>query len=568
MKYFITYDNPLQHLLNITLTVDTPQLSTLELKLPIWRPGRYEAANYAKNIQKITAASEAGIELRVQKLKPSHWKIECEEASEVSIQYSYYAHEMDAGNSFLDEGMVYINFINCLLYLEDRMEEPHEVKLDLPDSYSIACSLKQDGNLLKANSYYELADSPMIASTSLDHHTYEVGNHKFHIWIQGKHNLDIKALLEQFEQFTKLQIEVMGGFPVPEYHFLFHILPYKHYHGVEHGASTVITLGPSEEVSKKPLYNELLGVSSHELFHTWNILKIRPKEMMPYDFGQPPVFPTGFVAEGFTTYYGDLFLKRSGVFSTKEYLHELEKLFTRHFLNHGRLNNSVYDSSIDLWFDGYQPSAPRKKSSIYVEGAVAALLLDLQIRLISDHSRSLDDVMGILWERFGKTSQGYSYDDIVETCEEVMGSSLNDFFSAYVKGTTDTKAILVELLSKFGLELSFEGRSNVLERTLGILLLNKEGRYTIVSIKPKSIGERYFSPGDQINSINDTSVGEWLEKGKYGGNLTFELLRHHEPAEVKMKLTFEKSYFKVAKVRTVESLDTQMERAMNYWLSN
>ncbi len=561
MKYFITYDNPLQRLLDITLTIDTRQLSTLELKLPIWRPGRYEAANYAKNIQKITATSGQGHELPIRKPKPSYWEIECKEANEVSIHYIYYAHEMDAGNSLLDEGMVYINFINCLLYLEDRMEEPHEVMLDLPDSYSIACSLKQDGHLLRANSYFELADSPMIASNSLDYRTYEVDSYKFHIWIQGKHSLDMKALLDQFEQFTKLQIEVMGGFPVSEYHFLFHILPYKHYHGVEHGSSTVITLGPSEEVSKKPFYNELLGVSSHELFHTWNILKIRPKEMTPYDFGQPSVFPTGFVAEGFTTYYGDLFLKRSGVFSTEEYLNELEKLFKRHFLNYGRLNNSVYDSSIDLWFDGYQHSAPHKKSSIYVEGAVIALLLDLQIRLNSDHDRSLDDVMRILWKRFGKTQRGYTYNDIVRACEEVMGDSLGDFFDSYVKGTKDTKVLLVKLLAKFGLELSFKDRPNILEKTLGILFVKKEDSNTIVSIEPESVGEQYFSVRDQIKSINNKSVSKWVEEGKYEGELLFEALRHGNPVEMKVTLDFSNSYFLVPKVTELKSLNKENEKA-------
>lgn len=446
------------------------------------------------------------------------------------------------------------------------MEEPHEVMLDLPDDYSIACSLSRQGHHLTAKSYYELVDSPMIASSSLDHHTYNIDGYKFHIWIQGVHDLEMETLIHQFEQFTELQIKVMGDFPVSEYHFLFHILAYKHYHGVEHGASTVITLGPSDEVEKKPLYNELLGVSSHELFHTWNILKIRPKQIMPYNFAQPPVFPTGFVAEGFTTYYGDLFLKRSGVFSMEEYLHELEKLFTRHFLNHGRLNNSVYDSSIDLWFDGYQPSAPHKKSSIYVEGAVIALLLDLKIRLASNHERSLDDVMRILWDRFGKTQTGYRYDDIIEACEEVMGSSLNVFFDSYVKGTRDTTALLTELVGEFGLKLTFRDRENILEKTLGILLANKEDSYTIVSIEPESIGEQYFSVRDQIKSVNSKSVTEWIEAGEYESELIFEVLRYHAPLEVKVKLDLERSYFQTPKVSIAEPLGEQIKEALDFWL--
>src|SRR5690606_21236898 len=111
-------------------------------------------------------------------------------------------------------------------------------------------------------------------------------------------------------------------------------------------------LGPGEKLHEDELYSQLLGVSSHELFHAWNIIKIRPKELSPYRFDKEVAFPTGYVAEGFTTYYGDLFLVRSNVFDHDTYFKELNLLFKRHYSNFGRLNYSLINSSIDLWVDG------------------------------------------------------------------------------------------------------------------------------------------------------------------------------------------------------------------------
>lgn len=567
MKYLIKCANPLTHLLQIRVLIDSKDKSQLELNLPIWRPGRYEAANYAKNIQKIDAKGSNGAPLVIVKEKPSRWQIKCHGTDLVELNYSYYAHTMDAGNSFVDDQVTYINFINCLIYDSSQMNQPHEVILDLPDDYEIACSLEQKDNQLTAVSYYELADSPMIASANLDHNQYTIGETIFHIWIQGEHSLNTEQLIRQFTSFSKTQIDALGEFPVPEYHFLFHILPYRHYHGVEHGASTVITLGPTEEVSKKPFYNELLGVSSHELFHTWNILKIRPKELLPYNFSEPPVFSTGFVAEGFTTYYGDLFLKRSGVFTLEEYLHELEKLLTRHLLNFGRLNNSVIDSSLDLWFDGYQNSAPHKKSSIYVEGAVIALLLDLQIRVNTNHRRSLDDVMRILWQKFGKIGKGYSYEDIQAICAKVNGNSLDTFFNDYVSGTQDTKSILKKCLGEFGLELTFENRENILERTLGIILINKEENYEIVSIEPGSAGEKVFSVDDSIVAVNKKNVETWLNDGSYSGILKVDMIRQQEACDVEIELDLSRSYFKIPKVVAAKNSASETKMAQHSWLN-
>ena len=158
-----------------------------------------------------------------------------------------------------------------------------------------------------------MVDAPFIASNSLEHKDFTVEGVKFHVWFQGMKNIEWDRLINDFTKFTKAQLGKFKEFPVKEYHYLIQITPYKAYHGVEHHASTVLLLGPTYDVFKG-LYKELLGVASHELYHTWNVKAIRSSDMWPYDFSKENYSNMGYLCEGVTTYMGDLFLLK-GAFS-------------------------------------------------------------------------------------------------------------------------------------------------------------------------------------------------------------------------------------------------------------
>ncbi|HNP19596.1 MAG TPA: M61 family peptidase [Fulvivirga sp.] len=566
MKYLMSLDSPLKHFIKISLEIDNINDPYIDLKLPIWRPGRYEAANYAKNIQSFNALEKNGKPLKYEKINSSCWRITTEHTSSIKIEYNYYAHQMDAGNSWYGENQVYINFVNCMLYNDERLDEPCEITLDFPKQYTIACGLKKTVNGLEADNYHLLADSPLIASGSIQHLTYKVDQYDFNIWIQGDHQLDSETLIKDFKKFSEYQIRVMGELPTKDYHFLIQITPYKFYHGVEHGNSTVIAIGPGAELTTAALYSELLGVSSHELFHAWNILKIRPKEMLPYDFGKPPIFDTGFVAEGFTTYYGDLFLVQSGVYDKPWYFNELNKLFQRHFLNFGRLNNSVVDSSIDLWVDGYQPSAPHKKSSIYAEGAMIAFTLDLMIRQQSRNERSLDDVMRVLWKDYGQQDIGYTKGDILKVCEQVFDGDLKTYFRDYVDGTKAKESLVNELLGYVGCELKISPSESLLERELGIKVVIDASDCTVVMIAPGSIGEDYLSVRDKILKINGESITEESLKNLKVGNLRFEIDRNYKIKHLEIE-TAGRSYLQKHAIVQMENPSQVQRDSFEKWLN-
>lgn len=504
-NYKISYTKPLTHFLKFSFELDSLNGDSAVLELPVWRPGRYEIQNFPKRIRNLKVTDASGETLSYQKVTKSRWLVSLEGNSSIVVTYEYYAGLMDAGNSWLDDEQVYINPVNCCLYCPEQMHNEVHLEFDLPENYRIASGLQPNGiHGLKAKSYFQLVDSPVFASAGLRTVKYEVEGVEFYIHIQGNVPQSDEVLIKDFEDFTVKQLEVMKGFPAKHYHFLIQSLPYKAYHGVEHWNSTVICLGPSSNLGERELYKELLGVSSHELFHTWNVIRLRPKEMTPYNFQGENYHQTGFVTEGVTTYYGDLFLMRSGVFSLEEYLSELNKLLKRHFENEGRKHYSVADSSFDLWLDGYEPGIPGRKVSIYNEGALAALILDLSIRLKFNNEKSLDDVMRLMWQRHGEDLSGYSLEDYRQAAEDVFGDDLSLYFEEVIHGVNSLDNYLKRLLKSFGLSFRLAAAEKPEERLFGLRL--NEGK--VVMIAPDSPAEEMLSLGDMIESVNGVALSE------------------------------------------------------------
>ena len=429
-KYFFSCENPSQQYISIKTIFQVNSNSTT-VYLPSWRPGRYELGNFAKNVKGFKVFNQNNKILSFKKLVKDSWEIDTIGVTEIRIEYSYFAAELNAGSTFLNENQLYVNPVNCCLFTDDTKEDSIEIHLNTPNEWKVAGSMKQNENRLLAANFEELADSPFICSNSLQYNQYEVNGTIFHIWLNGEVKPDWKRLVNDFKAFTSKQMEKFMEFPVAEYHFLIHILPYKAYHGVEHQRSTVITLGPSYEVFQS-LYKELLGVSSHELYHTWNVKAIRPSEMFPYDFTKENYSELGYICEGVTTYMGDLFLYKSDIFTLDQYLLEMNKQLQKHFDNHGRFNYSVAESSFDTWLDGYVPGAPARKVSIYTEGCLLAFVTDIMLLKATADQFGLDTVMKRLYFDFYLKGKGVSEADYKAVLENVSGISFDSFFEDFL----------------------------------------------------------------------------------------------------------------------------------------
>ncbi len=200
--YHISYEHPNLHWLTLELTIGQLEEETTYLQLPAWRPGRYELGNFAKNIRNFSIQSAEGEAVPFRKVTKDRWEVPATDTETLTVKYEYYAGELNAGSTWLDEEQVYINFVNCLLYAEGRLEEPYQVTLELPKDYQIAGGLPEvKPHVLEAPNFYQLAESPIIASAQLTHWQYAVNEHRFNLWFQGECYLDEATTLARFSSF-------------------------------------------------------------------------------------------------------------------------------------------------------------------------------------------------------------------------------------------------------------------------------------------------------------------------------------------------------------------------------
>ncbi|MHB1277042.1 MAG: M61 family metallopeptidase [Bacteroidia bacterium] len=552
--------------ISILAEFDADDRGEMEIQLAAWRPGRYEIGNFAKNIRKFEVMGEDGTPLPYKKMSKDRWLVSCNGTKRLRVAYEYFAASLDAGSTFCGKKLLYINPVNCLVFDPSNANKPCEVILNVPDTYLLASSMRSEGNRLYASGYEELADSPIIASPDLEHHQFEVGVQVFHIWIQGHHRLNVPRFIEQAKAYTREQIEVFGEMESQDFHYLFLFLPTRFHHGVEHHASTVIAMGPGDEFHTPDRHQEFMAICSHELFHYWNVKRIRPAEMFPYSYTGENYSRLGYVYEGITTYYGDYMLLRSGVWSHHEYLKQFNSDLQKHYDNEGRYNYSVADSSFDTWLDGYVPGVPGRKVSIYTEGMLAAFMLDLEIRHATQNTRSLDTVMNRMYHDFYKKGLAYTEQSFQELIENVAGKSFAFFFRDFYNGKGNIEKFLPESLWSIGCEIQEEG-SIVLHESRYGFKLSGGPKVLVTAILEGSPAEKAgLSLNDEIILINNTPASpgtDWNQLFTMGsGMLVWNSIEGSKMIEMTVNGA---SYFRKYSVRKMENATVEQKAFFKHW---
>lgn len=515
MHYKFSFVNPSSRYIQLEVTAQNLQNDITYIQLPAWRPGRYELGNFAKNVRNFRVYDGSGKEIQANKVTKDKWKVHTIGVKSLTIRYEYYAAELNAGSTFLDASQLYVNPVNCCVYLEGRLDEECTVELAVPGQWKVATGMKSTGtHRFSVRNFDRLADSPFIAGPTIKHNYFILDGVEFHLWFQGECKPDWSKLINDFFIFVNENMRVFGTFPSEEYHFLFQILPTRFYHGVEHVDSTVIGLGPSYKLMNE-LYDDLLGVSCHELFHAWNIKSIRPAEMLPYDFTKENYSRLGFVAEGVTTYYGDYLLYRSGVWTAEQFWPTFNERMEKHFESEARRFLSVADTSLDTWLDGYVPGAPHRKTSIYHEGCLLAFVTDMFIRRNSSNKKSLDDVMRRLWTEFTLQGKGYSEQDYKKLIEEEAGADFNYYWNNYFFKANDYTPALSEALDYIGFRFEFVTARKVHEHRYGFKVNEAGGITRVTEMYYRSPAENAgLAVGDEVILVNGQAVkndmNEWM----------------------------------------------------------
>jgi predicted metalloprotease with PDZ domain len=537
---------PNLHTYLITVTFQTTQ-SEVMVRLPAWRPGRYQIQNYAANVQEFFQLVGKD-KVACEKIDKQTWRIDTRGKKEITVQYKYYAGApIDAGNSYVGREEWYFNGSNLFAYTDETRPMPATLTMEFPKGWQVATQLEKtsDPKIYTAPDYDYLIDSPTMISPTMKHFSVDVKGATIHCYFQNGESLkstrfNEENLKQDISKFVQEQFEMMRDVPFKEYAFIYHILPYRFGHGVEHLNSTSIAYGPADKMDD--VYDGFVQVSSHEFFHVWNVKRFKPKEFVPYDYTKESYTPMLYVSEGFTSYYEDLTLLRGGAWEARRFLSETASDISAMQNTYGRKVQPVALSSFDAWLSGYGSGRANSTVNFYSKGKLIAMLLDLEIRNRSQNKFSLDDVMRHLNTEFAKKNRGFDAKDFQAVVEQYGGGSFKEFFAKYVDGTDelpyDTQ------LGYAGLELK-----KVSTRSFSGIAESGDGDFpTVKGVIPESpAAEAGLDNGDMVIALNAEScakqtLGVMLGKYPAGSTVKISLLRDGKLMEKSLKLGATYSY--------------------------
>lgn len=497
LHYLLAWDRPADRLYDITIRFTAPA-DTPRLLLPAWRPGRYLRQNYAANVREWSARDAA-----MWKEDLHAWRVDARAGDEVTVRYRYYAGVLDAGSSFLDDDEAYFNGSNLFMLVDGLRDEEHVLTIAAPAEWRIETQLPRiDEHTFRARDFDHLIDSTTIAAQTITRHSFVEHGARIHLVFRGDEGIDTEQFVEPTRAIAKSQAEMFGGFPFSEYRFLYHVR--DKWHGVEHEDSSSIILRRAELLGVKPGeggFDHTLAITSHELFHAWNVKRILPAKFAPYDYWRETPTRLLWAMEGLTSYYGELTLVRSGLWTVERYLEHLRtEIQTLEGLP-AREHLSLSQASFDGWLSdpAQMHDAGNAWFSFYNKGELVSLLLDLTIRKTTDGAHSLDDVVRVWWEEYGKTGRGLEEDAVERTVARF--ADVGDFFVRYVGGTEALP--YAELFATAG--VAFASAPREPHKAFLGAKLRSDG--TIESVLRGGAGmEAGLLPGDELLAIGETRV--------------------------------------------------------------
>ncbi len=450
IRYNLSLQNPAHHFFTVELIVDTTERDHVDLEFPAWSPGRYYIYDFVRNVQELRAKDGTGNHLNTGKIAKGTWRIECKNTDEVKISYKIFGNSLSGTLSQLDDRHASINGSSVFGYIVNAKMEPIELAIDAPNNWKVFSSMKSTRSkgqtILRADNYDVLIDSPLEIGKPL-HKRFIHQDITYHIIldIANENSLKTASVSERVDQFvadTEATVrEYVATFGQPEfdeYYFLVNIDPFAPGgDGMEHLASTRLVI--NGYITDDETYNDLVDVMSHEFFHIWNVKRMRPAELGPFDYTSEQHTTLLWIAEGFTQYYGHLMPHRAGVWDDKQLYKQLAREINYVDRSPGRFHRNLRESSYDTW---HTPSArsPLGESSnmrntyvnYYHKGAVLALVLDMEIRKTTSDKKSLDDVINLLYKKTYAQQEageyflrgvGYTEEDVLEAVKEIAGNT-------------------------------------------------------------------------------------------------------------------------------------------------
>jgi predicted metalloprotease with PDZ domain len=542
--------------------VNSGGAASIDVAMPAWAPGAYMIANPWRNVQEFSAVDEKGAALRFEKIDKQTWRIyttPSQSGKIITARYNLYLRDYTDEVCYLRGPNVFMHVLGKRPY---PLGGPVKVKLEAPASWRIQTGMDPgpEPNSFVAENYDTFIDASIVLGSDWVQTEFEYKGVPHYIVFLGKGNYDKEKITRDTKTFVSYFVDLMGGAPYKKYVFFLQARQGAGSGGLEHLNSTDITFSAWATHSSPQAYNRFLFVAAHEFFHLWNVKRIRPAILGPFEYSREQNTRNLYVSEGMTSYWAAIGLKRSGLWSRKDYFDNLATQISTLQSAPGRKIMSVELSSWDTW--NRSDNATNNSIDYYNKGELIGNLLDLEIRYRTENRRSLGDVFLYLQKNYSLPKPGFEevrgFRDAVELIVREAApqkSDFGDFFARYVSGVEEIPwndflahaGLLLE--EKKGPAGPYIGISygNTLPSPSGFFgappTVLAPGQIGVTNVAPDSPAlEAGLDVGDILismdgNRIDAASFAQRLSEKKIGSTAAFSVLRRDQLRTINVVVT-------------------------------
>ncbi|HYA54111.1 MAG TPA: PDZ domain-containing protein [Thermoplasmata archaeon] len=514
IRYTARAYEPLAHRAQVAVDLEGVSAPHVDLVLPSWVPGSYVIRNYSRGFRDFTARREPeGSALPVQTIDKARWRVLCDGAHRIHVEFTVYGHELITEGFDLTDEHLFLNAALCLPYVDGHQEGPATVTLDVPADWTTVTELEEVASsppTFRAKDYDELVDTPVDAGHPTVFTVRPAGiPHRICLCGRGG-NYDAQMLQRDITKIVEAEVALLGDSPLDRYTFFVHLTDSRD-GGLEHLSSTSCVV--ERNCFRPPeTYRRFLSLVAHEYLHLYNVKRIRPKALMPFDYTRENYTRLLWWMEGTTDYFTYLVLRRAGLLSTPQFLDQRASLIKMYLETPGRNRISLEETSMITWVDHYVPfeESPNQSVSYYFKGDLVSMCLDLELRHRTEGRASLEDVLRLLWQEHGRRGVGVEEDGIQPAVVRATGVDVSSFFDRYVRGTVELD--LPGFARYAGLRLAPKAkRPDELDVSepgdLGVLVEDARGLARVRNVFAGRPGQAAgLSPGDELLAINGSKV--------------------------------------------------------------
>lgn len=431
LEYFISFPNPETHYAEVKIKVSNIKTPYLDFKMPVWTPGSYLVREFAKSVENFKAGDS-----KVNRTNKNTWRVNTEGKKSIEVTYKLYAFERSVRTTYIDIDHAFLHNTSCFMYIDQLKDKSGSLNITKYSGWEkISTALKLENGNYHFENYDELGDAP-IEIGNHDLYEFDVNGVPHTLAMVGRSNCDIDVFLKDLKRICEETTRIIGEHPCESYLFIVHNVT-SGGGGLEHLNSTCVQMNRFD-YNKPNKYLNFLGLCAHEYFHLWNVKRLRPVALGPFDYDRENYTHMLWVAEGITNYYDELIPARAGFIDNNSFLSNLAGRINSVENRKGNQVQSLASASWNAWIKAYRPNENSLNTTVsyYTKGLVVASMLDILITQETNGTKHLDDLMQSLYKKFYLTKKmGFTDKEFVEEVNAICGSDQSTFFNEFVFST-------------------------------------------------------------------------------------------------------------------------------------